>query len=229
MALLSITNLVKRLGRGGETFTLRVPAFAMEHGAELALTGESGSGKTTLLHLIAGIIAADEGSIVIDGTDITTRSEAERDRFRADTVGVVYQTFNLLQGFSAKENVMLGAAFARNHTRTSGSGSVERRAEELLTRLGLQSAMNRKPRELSVGQQQRVAVARALIGKPKLLLADEPTANVDAANVARVMEELRSLAQADGTALLVITHDKAVEQMVSRSVPLADILERSTE
>jgi putative ABC transport system ATP-binding protein len=228
MALLSITNLVKRLGRGGETFTLRVPDFAMEHGAELALTGESGSGKTTLLHLIAGIIAADEGSIVIDGTDITARSEAERDRFRADTVGVVYQTFNLLQGFSAKENVMLGAAFARHHTRTSGGSSVERRAEELLTRLGLQSAMNRKPRELSVGQQQRVAVARALIGKPKLLLADEPTANVDAANVARVMEELRSLAQADGTALLVITHDKAVEQMVSRSVPLADIVERST-
>ncbi len=218
MPLLEITNLAKHLGSGEETFTLRVPHFSVERGVELVLTGESGSGKTTLLNLICGIIAADEGSITLDATDITKLSEAQRDRFRAERIGVVYQTFNLLQGFTAKENVMLGAAFGKHTSNTA------KRAEELLARLGLADRMNRKPRELSVGQQQRVAVARALVAAPILLLADEPTANVDAANAARVMDELRALAKEQGSTLVVITHDDAVKQMFPYSQAIRDLV-----
>jgi putative ABC transport system ATP-binding protein len=222
MALLEISHLAKRLGATTDAdknaFTLRVPHFTLEHGTELVLTGESGTGKTTLLNLMCGIVSADEGTITLLDTDITKLSESKRDRFRADHIGIVYQTFNLLQGFTAKENVMLGATFSN---RTADAAA---RAKDLLARLGLGDCMNRKPSELSIGQQQRVAVARALINKPALVLADEPTANVDATNGAKIIEELRLLAQEHNASLLVVSHDTSVVRRFSRSIAIQDIL-----
>lgn len=220
MPLLEITNLVKRLGRNNSEhqFTLRIPHFTLEQGTDLVLTGESGSGKTTLLNVICGIIAADEGAVHLLDTNISALSEAKRDRFRAEHIGIVYQTFNLLQGFTALENVMMGAAFAK------GKLDISARAEELLVRLGLQDRLRNKPAELSVGQQQRVAVARALIGKPALLLADEPTASIDARNSTMVVEEMRSLAREQGSTLLVVSHDTNVAAMFSATQTIHDFI-----
>jgi putative ABC transport system ATP-binding protein len=242
MPLLTISNLVKHLGTDDTRFTLRVPHFSVEQGVELALTGTSGSGKTTLLNLLCGIVSADEGSITLLDTDITRLPESKRDRFRADHIGIVYQTFNLLQGFTAQENVMLGATFGAGSGIGSGAASgnntgkgagkpstrrandVAARAEELLVRLGLRDRMNRKPPELSVGQQQRVAVARALINAPALVLADEPTANVDAANGVTIIEELRLLARETNAALLIVSHDAGVVQQFPSVIPIHDII-----
>jgi len=184
---------------GGVLQVLCVPSFQVDAGEQLALVGRSGSGKTTLLHVIAGISRPDSGSVVIDGTDITLLHEAACDRFRAEKIGYVFQTFNLLAGFSALENVMLGMTFARGR-------SDRGRARDLLARVGLADRMSHKPHALSVGEQQRVAVARSLANRPKILLADEPTANVDAANQDQMVELIRSTCQDEGVALILVTH-----------------------
>lgn len=215
MAILEISQLIKRLGSAEGSFLLKIPRFSIEQGNQVALSGKSGSGKTTLLHLICGIIAADEGSICIADTDITRLKESKRDMFRAQHIGVVYQTFNLLQGFTAKENVMLGGSFSRH------SQHLASRAKELLERLGLGEQMNRKPRELSVGQQQRVAVARALVHKPDLVLADEPTANVDATNAGAIVAEMRALSAECGSTLVIITHDESIKKQMPQIVELS--------
>src|SRR5687768_8642974 len=143
----------------------------MPDGAIVALRGESGSGKTTFLNLVAGILQPDSGSVRIDGREMAALAEAARDRLRAETIGYVFQTFNLLQGYTALENVELGMAFGR--------GIDAGHARSLLERVGLAERLHYRPRQLSVGQQQRVALARALANRPRLVLADEPTGNLD--------------------------------------------------
>lgn len=229
MNLLHVQNVLKRLGAskpsGKQTssdaersFSLRIPVFTMEKGAEMVIVGESGSGKTTLLNLIAGIITPDEGSIMLNGTEISILSEAKRDRFRAINVGCVYQTFNLLQGLTAKENVLTATMFAEKR------GNAEERCAMLLSRLGLKEKMHRRPRELSIGEQQRVAVARALVNTPALILADEPTASVDARNARTVIDTMRELAHDEGTSILAITHDASVQAMFPESIAIGDIV-----
>ena len=174
--MLTVTRLVKRFSSpeagGAAVEIVRVEALSLAAGAHVALRGESGSGKTTFLHLIAGILAADEGRIVIDGEDVAALGESQRDRARAARIGYIFQTFNLLQGYTVLENVVLGMSF--------GPGGVDRaRARALLERVGLGHRLHHFPRQLSTGQQQRVAVARALANDPKLILADEPTGNLD--------------------------------------------------
>jgi putative ABC transport system ATP-binding protein len=176
---------------------LQIPA-----GAQWVITGSSGSGKTTLLNLIAGILSPDAGRVTVAGTEITALSEAARDRFRAERIGIVFQTFNLLQGFSALENVLLGMLFA---------GTTDRpRAEALLDRVGLKDKMRATPSELSVGQQQRVAIARALANKPGLLLADEPTGNLDPATGESIVDLLKAVCREGGETLVLVTHQPAV-------------------
>jgi putative ABC transport system ATP-binding protein len=195
---------------GGEILpVLDVKDFRLATGEEVVLVGRSGSGKTTLLHVIAGISRPDSGSVQIDGTDITRLPEAGLDRFRADKIGYVFQTFNLLPGFSALENVMLGMAFA------SGRPD-EARARMLLERVGLGHRLTHKPTMLSVGEQQRVAVARALANRPKLLLADEPTANVDTRHQQEVIDLIRESCRAEKVALLLVTHSLEVAQQFER-------------
>jgi putative ABC transport system ATP-binding protein len=188
---------------------LDVQEFRVAAGEQVALVGRSGSGKTTLLHIIAGISRPDSGLVEIDGVNITRLAEAGLDRFRADKIGYVFQTFNLLTGFSALENVMLGMAFA------SGRPD-ESRARSLLERVGLGHRLTHKPTMLSVGEQQRVAVARALANRPKVMLADEPTANVDTRHQQQVIDLVRESCRAENVALLLVTHAPEVAEQFDR-------------
>ena len=172
MSLLKIRQLIKSYkAPGGVRHTvLEVPEFSLEAGQQLALRGASGTGKTTFLNCIAGILRPDAGDIELAGQNIAIASESQRDELRAQHIGYIFQTFNLLQGYTCLENVLLGMSF-------SGPANTQQ-ATALLNRVGLADRMDYRPGELSVGQQQRVAVARALANQPNLVLADEPTGNL---------------------------------------------------
>jgi len=180
------------------------------------LVGKSGCGKTTMLHTIAGITRADAGEIKIDGLDIAGLSEAGVDKVRADRIGYVFQTFNLLPGFSALENVLLGMTFARGR-------KDPQRARQLLDRVGLSHRSTHKPMALSVGEQQRVAVARALANKPSLLLADEPTANIDPRNQQKIVDLIRETCREEGVSLIIVTHSLDVTGQFDRVDRLEEI------
>jgi putative ABC transport system ATP-binding protein len=186
-----------------------IEAYDVEAGEQLAMVGRSGCGKTTLLHVIAGLSRPDSGRVMIDGWDVTRLTEAESDQFRAEKVGYVFQTFNLLAGFSALENVLLGMTFA-------GKRPSRTRARQLLERVGLDHRTTHKPSMLSVGEQQRVAVARALANRPKLLLADEPTANIDSGNQQQVIDLLRQTCSEENVSLLIVTHSPEVADQFDR-------------
>lgn len=188
---------------------LDIPRFALERAEQMVLLGRSGCGKTTLLHCIAGISSVDSGSIVLDGVNLARLSEPARDRFRAARMGYVFQTFNLLPAFNALENVLLGMTFARGKRDTA-------RARHLLDRVGLSHRSTHTPRTMSVGEQQRVAVARALANRPILLLADEPTANIDPANQQRIVDLIRDTCREERIALLMVTHSMEVASQFER-------------
>lgn len=216
--MLEIRDLKKsyREPGGGSVPILDIPYFAMQAGEQVVLRGESGGGKTTLLHLISGVVAADSGSIQLEGVELQGFSEAKRDRIRASKMGYVFQTFNLLPAFTALENVRLAMSFAR---KAIDHG----RAKELLARVGLSDRMHYLPGQLSVGQQQRVSVARALVNRPKLLLADEPTANVDPANQDRIIELIQSTCREENVALLLVTHSDEVSRRFGRVEQLGQL------
>ncbi len=195
---------------------LDVPHFEVRKGEQMALIGPSGCGKTTLLHIIAGITRPDSGQVFLDGVEITRFPEAGRDRIRADKLGYVFQTFNLLPGFSALENVMLGMSFARKKFSSA-------RARKLLDRVGLSHREHNKPGELSVGEQQRVAVARALANLPAVLLADEPTANIDPTNQQQIVTLIRETCRDEDIALVVVTHSMEVAGQFDRVDKLAEL------
>jgi len=203
--MLAVADLAKSFEapEGGRVEIVRVSAFSLAAGEQRALRGESGSGKTTFLHLIAGILAADSGRVEIDGTDMAALAESRRDRLRAEKLGYIFQTFNLLQGYTVLENVLLGMSFGPR-------GADRGRATELLTRVGLGHRLAHFPRQLSTGQQQRVAVARALANRPKLVLADEPTGNLDRVHSQEALALIREVCRENGAALLLVSHDDAV-------------------
>ncbi len=219
MSLLSIRNLVKRYpsDEGGAVEVVRIPAFELSSGEQVLLRGESGSGKSTLLNLIAGIVAADSGEVLLDGEDVCLLSESARDVHRARSLGYVFQNFNLLNGYTCLENVKLGMSF--------GVGEDSAFAAQLLERVGLSNRQNYRPDQLSQGQKQRVAIARALANRPKLVLADEPTGNLDPANAAIALELIQSLCRENETALLFVSHDPNVASKFERVIDLADLNE----
>ena len=194
---------------GGKLTVLDIENLTIHAGEQLALIGQSGGGKTTLLHVIAGLLTPDTGSIRVAGIELTKLSEQGRDRCRAAAVGYVFQTFNLLPAFSALENVQLGMAFGNRAVDTD-------RAHDLLAKVGLADRATYKPRQLSVGQQQRVAIARALAGRPKLLLADEPTANVDPASTDIVLDLIIESCRDEQIALMMVTHSMEVTKRFQR-------------
>ncbi|MBC8042958.1 MAG: ABC transporter ATP-binding protein, partial [Rhizobacter sp.] len=204
-----ITNLIKNFSAGNvktpvRTAVLNVPGFELADGDQVALVGKSGGGKSTLLNVIAGIVTADSGEVMINSTDITQLSEPARDTFRAANIGYVFQTFNLIQGLTAMENVILAMSFAGKVK------NMEARAKELLSLVGLAEKLANKPRELSVGQQQRVAIARAVANEPQLILADEPTANLDEASSDLVITLLKKVCSESGRMLILVTHEREV-------------------
>ena len=199
--------------------TVSIPSLTLAAGEQMLLSGSSGCGKSTLLNLVAGLLTADAGTIQIGGTDIQSLRGAARDAFRGRNIGMVFQTFNLLNGFSALENVMLAMMFSELPPREHKT-----KAAELLDRLGLKAAEHERIAErLSVGQQQRVAVARALACRPTLVLADEPTASLDPENSAAAVELLKSACAASGAALLCVSHDPALPAQFARHVSMRDI------
>jgi putative ABC transport system ATP-binding protein len=195
---------------------LDIPRLSLGRGEQMVLVGRSGGGKTTLLHIIAGITRPDSGTVTLENVELTRLSEAARDRVRAGSIGYVFQTFNLLPAFTALENVRLGMTFARGRHDAH-------RAQDLLVRVGLGDRLHHKPSALSVGQQQRVAVARALANRPKLLLADEPTANVDAANQQNIVDLLRGVCQDENVAMLLVTHSIDIASQFARVEKLDEL------
>jgi putative ABC transport system ATP-binding protein len=204
MTFLSVSSLQKSFASpdGPSKRIVSVGDFQLGAGHQLALRGESGSGKTTFLHLIAGILAADSGSIRLGDLDMARLREGARDRLRANSIGYIFQTFNLLQGYTCLENVLLAMAF--------GPGADRTRATAVLERVGLGHRLNHYPRQLSTGQQQRVAVARAMANRPRLVLADEPTGNLDRRNAVEALGLIRETCTENGSALLLVTHDSGV-------------------
>ena len=222
MPLLEISALKKSfLAPDGSRHTvIDVPEFSLAEKAQVALSGESGLGKTTFLHLIAGILKPDAGTIRLADREVTALAEPERDRLRALALGYIFQTFNLLPAFTCLENVLLGMSF--------GPGTDRTRAKEMLRRVGLGDRLDHYPRQLSTGQQQRVAVARALANRPKLVLADEPTGNLDHANGRAALKLIRETCAENDAALLLVSHDREVLAQFETVIELARINRAAT-
>ena len=204
-----------------------IDSFALADGEQAALIGTSGSGKTTLLHLIAGILAPDSGSIHFSFADQTNvnlaaLTEAERDIFRGRHIGYIFQTHHLLPGFTALENVFLGMSF-------TGRPADKPWAKRLLQEVGLSDRLDYKPAKLSVGQQQRVAVARALANRPQLVLADEPTGALDEKNAQQVLDLIRKLCAEVQASLLLVSHDLNIARQLPRVISLAELNSAATK
>jgi len=199
---------------------LDIPFCEFEDGKSYFIKGESGTGKTTMFNLISGLALPEEGIVEVDGTMVQLLSERERDVFRADNVGHVFQDFNLFDGFSALENVLVPLTFSAKKTTAAGAKHV---ALEALAKVGLADKADVKVNKMSGGEKQRVAIARALVNVPKVLLADEPTGNLDRRNSAHIMDLLIESARACGATLLVISHDLSLADKFDVTVDIADI------
>ena len=210
--LITINNLILEYRSGAEPFVvLDIPAWEVADNEQVAISGPSGSGKSTLLNVIAGLLLPTGGSLNVCGEELGKLGEAERDRFRANHVSYIFQTFNLLQGYTALENVLLGATFS--------SGKPNRgQAKHLLERVGLGKRLRHFPSQMSIGEQQRVAIARALAKEPKLILADEPTGSLDPYHSGEVVRLLREACREHGCSLIVVSHEAAVADAFDRRV-----------
>jgi ABC-type lipoprotein export system ATPase subunit len=201
---------------------LNVSEFDLAAGEQVALVGSSGCGKTTLLHCIAGIVRADSGRVIFtdestnDRVDMMLLSESARDQFRGAVLGYIFQTHHLLGGLTALENVVMGMSFA-------GRRGDPAWARHLLVEVGLGDRLHYKPGRLSVGQQQRVAVARALANRPRVVLADEPTGALDHQTAQSVMSLIRRLCNDVSASLLLVTHDRDIASQFGRTVDLTQI------
>jgi len=198
-----------------------IESLSLSDGEQVALIGTSGSGKTTLLHLIAGILTPDSGRIFYDcagdgSCDLAVMPEAQRDVFRGRNIGYIFQTHHLLGGFTSLENVLLGMSF-------TGRKHDAQWATHLLTEVGLAHRLDYRPAKLSLGQQQRVAVARALANRPKLVLADEPTGALDSVNAQQVLDLIRKLCSEVAVTLLLVSHDLQITSQFPRVLKLSDI------
>ena len=207
---------------GRTSFGLHVPDFTLARSETVLLLGESGTGKSTLLSLICGTIIAASGNIFVAGDEIAALAAGERDRFRAEQIGLIFQQFNLLPFANVRDNILLPLQFAPE--RRKRVQDIDTEAIRLCRGLGLpEGIMTARAGTLSVGQQQRVAAARALIGTPPLIIADEPTSSLDAATQATFLELLFTQSRAHGTTLLMVSHDARLSDQFDRVVHMADI------
>jgi putative ABC transport system ATP-binding protein len=212
--LLSIEDLHKSYpGPEGPVPVLRGVTLSLDAGETLALTGESGSGKSTLLHLVAGLDAAEGGRILLDGHEVTALDDSGRARLRRSVVGIVFQQFNLIPSLHVAANIVFQA-------RLNGTPD-PCELSRLARALGLEPQLRKYPEQLSGGQQQRVAIARALAARPKLILADEPTGNLDEATADEVMEQFLTLVAETGAALLMVTHSRRLAARLGRRAHLS--------
>lgn len=199
-----------------------MPDLALERSETVLLLGESGSGKSTLLSLICGTITADAGRVSVAGTDIATLSAGQRDRFRAEQIGLIFQQFNLLPFATVQDNILLPLKFAPE--RRKRLNDLAASAKQLCLDLGLpDGVMSTKAGALSVGQQQRVAAARALIGMPPLIIADEPTSALDASTQETFLDMLFAQSRAHGTTVLMVSHDARLSSQFDRVIHMSDV------
>ena len=211
--LLELKDITKSFsGVDGDVEVLRGVSLGLDAGETLALTGESGSGKSTILHISAGLEVPDGGSLHLEGVEINELSEAERANLRRSEVGIVFQQFNLIPSLTVEANIGFQASLAGRRDKTFES--------ELVEELGLADQLKKYPESLSGGQQQRVAIARALAVRPKLLLADEPTGNLDESTASAVLTAMLELVGRTGAALMVVTHSAALAEKMDRRVRL---------
>lgn len=209
-------NLSKTYRQGNLLVEALKPcSFAIESGEQVAVTGTSGSGKSTLLHLIGGLEEPDSGVIQYDDMDFSKKSQAQRDEFRLEHIGVVFQSYNLLPELTAYENILL-PVMLQNRKIDEGY------ARQLIERLDLSDRTDHLPGQLSGGQQQRVALARALINHPGLLLCDEPTGNLDKKNTQIVTQLLFDIAEEFSVTLVVVTHDESIAKQFPRMMTISD-------
>ncbi len=195
---------------------LRDISFSVPRGQFLAIMGVSGSGKSTLLGLLAGLDTLSSGNIILDGTDITNLKEDDLARLRGRKIGFVFQSYQLVPTLTAEENILLPAELS------GYKGDARRRAKELLARVGLTNRAHHYPVQLSGGEQQRIALARAFVTKPPILMADEPTGNLDSANGQHVLELLLQLNREEKTTLILVTHDPKLAEYADRIINLRD-------
>jgi putative ABC transport system ATP-binding protein len=216
-AALEAIDVYKSLPLGRQRVDiLRGISLRIEHGEFVAIVGPSGSGKSTLLGIIAGLDRPTSGRVLVDGVDITRMSEGQLARIRNEKIGMVFQAFNLIPTLTAQENVE-APLYVGKHP-----GSPSARARELLALVGLQHRLRNRPNQLSGGEQQRVAVARALATNPAIVIMDEPTGNLDKQNGQHVLEMIRDLRQATGTTFIIATHDPDVAGAADRSIRIVD-------
>lgn len=211
----------------GDALTLAIPEFTVVKGEHAFLKGPSGSGKSTLLALLTGVLTPSQGEITLLQQSLTNSSAGQRDRFRADHIGYIFQLFNLLPYLSVLDNVTLPCRFSTRRYRRSTQRqlSLDSEARRLLSSLGLKSEtlLRRRVADLSIGQQQRVAAARALIGAPELLIADEPTSSLDADNRANFIELMLRECERNGATVLFVSHDQTLGQYFQRQWDMAEI------
>ena len=211
--LLELKDITKSFsGVDGDVEVLRGVSLGLDAGETLALTGESGSGKSTILHISAGLEVPDGGSLHLEGVEINGLGEAERANLRRSEIGIVFQQFNLIPSLTVEANIGFQASLAGRRDKTFES--------ELVEALGLEDQLKQYPESLSGGQQQRVAIARALAVRPKLLLADEPTGNLDESTASAVLTAMLDLVGRTGAALMVVTHSAALAEKMDRRVRL---------
>lgn len=218
--MVRIENLT--FGYGADGFRLRVPEFSLDDGERVAVVGPSGSGKTTLLNLIAGILKPESGRIEVAGTEVSGRPDAERRRFRASRIGFVFQDFALLDYLSARQNIYYPYRITPALVLDE---AVRARAEKLATACGIGDKLDRHPSAMSQGEQQRVAICRALVTQPKLILSDEATGNLDPDSKARILDLLFEQASEAGAAVLAVTHDHELLPRFERVLDFAQFRE----
>lgn len=218
MAVLRVENAVKSYRQGANQVTaLRGVSFSVEAGEFIAIMGASGSGKSTLLHLCAGLTQSDSGRIEIDNVDLGTLNDRELTLFRRRRIGLVFQSFNLIPTLTARENVSLPLILDGRNSKSDLD-----KADALLDQLGLSRRADHKPDALSGGEQQRVAIGRALVTDPAVILADEPTGNLDSENSKLVCELLRDLSRNQNRTILMVTHEHDVAAYTQRTITLRD-------
>ncbi|VAW83992.1 Macrolide export ATP-binding/permease protein MacB [hydrothermal vent metagenome] len=215
---LEARNLSKHFGKGvSEVRAVNDVDISIKQGEMVLIMGPSGSGKTTLLSMLGALLSPTSGKIIIDDTDISSVKEAALAALRAQKIGFVFQAFNLLEALTAEENILFPAQLG-----SEGVRGAKKRLDELLERLGLTARRKALPSTLSGGEKQRVAIARALINRPPIILADEPTGNLDSHKGQEVMMILHDIARDEGCAVLMVTHDPRVEEIADRILWLED-------
>ncbi len=220
--MIKIKNIVMKYHDNGvEIDALKIKKLQIKDGKKVAFIGSSGCGKTTLFNLISGMILPTEGSIEVEDMDITDLTEIERDLFRANHIGYIFQDFNLFPEFTVMQNVTLPMTFSKRYSKKE----INELAKDMLKKVGMEEKADQKVKTLSGGEKQRVAIARSIVNKPNVILADEPTGNLDYKNGVKIMELIMDIAKEEKATLIVITHNNSQLDMFDEVINIEELNE----